>query len=446
MNKEEILSALEKAVSASKADQCEATFSGISWGLTRFANSYIHQNIAEDNCEVAVRAIFQKRIGKARTNQLTPEAITDVVQRAEKIAKAQKETPDFVSLPEPTPISPVKGFFKKTAEVSPEERASVVKASIDTANDKGIAVSGTYYTGTEELAVLNSLGVETYFEGTISSFKMNTSLEEGTGLAQDFSRDHRTLNPEALTERACSKALASRKTEKVPPGVYPVILEEAAACEMTGQLAAMAFGAQAYHEGRSALSGHLGESLVNECVTIWDDGLNENGFPMPFDVEGVAKQKIDIIAKGVAQNVVYDSFYAHKEGKKSTGHAVDIPMPIGPLPTNLFMGKGTSSLDELISACEKGILVTRFHYTNPMHRLKTVITGMTRDGTFLIENGEIVKGLKNFRFTQNILDALSAVEGIADTWGVYRTEYVKSAVCAPALHLNTFTFTGGTLF
>jgi predicted Zn-dependent protease len=167
---------------------------------------------------------------------------------------------------------------------------------------------------------------------------------------------------------------------------------------------------------------------------------------MPFDVEGVGKQKVDIVTKGVAQNVVYDSFYAHREGKKSTGHAVDIPIPIGPLPSNVFMEKGTSSLEDLISACEKGILITRFHYTNPMHRLKTVITGMTRDGTFLIENGEIVKGLKNFRFTQNILEALSAVEGMSDTWGTYRAEYLKAAVCAPALHLNTFTFTGGTLF
>lgn len=446
MSKEDVFSILEKVLKNTEADQCEAYLSGISWGLTRFANSYIHQNVAEDNKWLTVRVVFGKKVGKARTNQLDPESIAEVVQRAEKIARAQKETPDFVTLPEPTPVSQVKGFFKETAEVSPEERALTVKASIDVADEKGITVSGAYYTGVEELGAMNSLGIEAYFKGTVSSFKINTSIEEGTGLAQDFSRNHKNLNPEVLTEKACKKALASRKTEKIPPGVYPVILEETAVCDMLGNLAAMTFGAQSYQEGRSAFSGHLGEKMVDESISVWDNGLEEYGFPVPFDTEGVAKQKVDIFSKGVAQNVVYDSFYAHKEGKKSTGHSVDVPMPIGPLPTNLFMGKGTSNLDDLISGCEKGILVTRFHYTNPMHRLKTVITGMTRDGTFLVENGEAVKGLKNLRFTQNILEALSAAEGVSNEWGTMRMEFVKVTICAPALHLGKFTFTGETLF
>lgn len=447
MSKEDVLSVLETVLSKSTADQCETYFNGISWGLTRYANSYIHQNVVEDNAELTVRVVFGKKVGKAKTNQLTPESVTEVVKRAEKIAKAQKEIPDFVSLPEPTPISSVKGFFKETAAVTPEDRASVVKACLHQAEDKGIeTVSGAYYTGTEELAAMNSLGIEAYFKGTISSFKMNARLEGGTGLAQDFSRNHKDLNPEALTEKACKKAFACRKTEKVPPGVYPVILEETAVCEMLGYLATMAFGAQAYQEGRSILSEHMGEKIAGENITIWDDGLNEDGFPMPFDPEGVGKQKIDLVSHGIGQNVVYDSYYAHKVGKKSTGHAVDLPIAMGPLPTNLFMEKGTLSTDDLIFQCEKGILVTRFHYTNPMHRLKTIITGMTRDGTFLIENGDIVKGLKNLRFTQSITDALNKVEGISDTWGIMRMEYLKVAISAPALLMREFTFTGATSF
>ncbi len=445
--KENYLSVLEKALKPSKADQCEACLSGKSWGLTRFANSYIHQNIKEDNVELTVRAIFGKKIGKAKTNQITPESIEEVVERAEKIARAQKEIPDFDSLPSPTKITPVKGYYKETAAVEPEERAVAVKDAVDYAEDKGIeTVSGTYYTGTENMAVMNSLGVKEYFEGTISSFKINAFVKEGTGVAQSFSRDHKTLNPQTLTEKACNKALASRKTEKVPPGEYAVILEEQAVCEMTGYLAMMAFGAQSYQEGRSAFSGRLGEKMADERISIWDDASNPAGFPVPFDVEGVAKQKVDLIKKGVAKNVVYDSYYAGKERKHSTGHAIEAPVPIGPFPTNLFMGKGTSSLDELIANCDNGILVTRFHYTNPMNRLKTVITGMTKDGTFLIENGEIVKGLKNMRFTQNVLGALSTVVDISDQWGIVRMEYVKAAVCAPALHVKKFHFTGSTLF
>ena len=445
--KDDVFSALETVLKSSKADQCEAFLAGKTWGLTRFANSYIHQNVEEDNTELTVRAIFGKKIGKAKTNQLTPESLKDVVERAEKIARAQKEIPDFVSLPEPTPLYAVKGFFKETADMTPEERASMVKAAIDQSEDKGMeTVSGTLYTGAEEVAVMNSLGVKAYFQGTISSFKINTFLEEGTGVAQSFSRNHKDLDFAGLTERACAKTLASKKTDTVPPGGYPVILEEQAACEMVGYLAMMTFGAQAYQEGRSAFSGHLGENLADEKVSIWDDGSNEYGFPIPFDVEGVGKKKVDLISKGVAKNVVYDSFYAGKEGKESTGHAIDAPGPMGPVPTNLFMGKGTHSLEEVISNCDKGILVTRFHYTNPMHRLKTIITGMTKDGTFLIENGQIVKGLKNMRFTQNILEALSDVKGISDTWGIVRMEYLRASVCAPALHVGKFTFSGATLF
>ena len=445
--KEDVLSLLEKVMNFSTADQCEAYFSGMSWGLTRFANSYIHQNVTEDNADLTVRVVLGKKIGKAKTNLLGPESLKEVVERATKIAKSQEEIPDFVSLPSPAPISQVKGFVKETAEVTPEDRARTVKASVDYAEAKGIkTVSGTYYSGTEEVAVMNSLGIEAYFTGTISSFKINTAVDEGTGVAQHFSRNHKNLNPEALTERACAKALASRKTVSVPPKTYEVILEEQAVCEMMGYLGFMTFGAQAYQEGRSAFSGHLGEKLASENVTIWDDGLNEEGFPLPFDVEGVGKQKRDFIVKGVAQNVAYDSFYAHKEGKKSTGHAIDSPMPMGPGPTNLFMEKGTLKREDLISNCDKGILVTRFHYTNPMHRLKTVITGMTRDGTFLIENGEITKGLKNLRFTQSVLGALSEVEGISDTWGTTRMEYLKATVCAPAVHVREFAFTGSTLF
>jgi PmbA protein len=445
--KEEYLAIVEKAVKASKANQCEARLSGVSWGLTRFANNYVHQNVVEDNALLTVRSVLGKRIGKAQTNQVDPESIAEVVKRADDIARVQKEIPDFVSLPEPASVPSVKGFYRNTADAEPEERALTVKAAIDQADDQGMeSVSGTHYTGTEELAVANSLGIEAYFKGTISCFKISTLLEEGTGMAQSFSRNHKDLNPEALTERACRKALDSRKTESVPPGSYQVILEGQAACDMLIYLAMMTFGAQPYLEERSAFSGHLGDQVADKSVSIWDDGLDERGFPVPFDVEGVPKRKVNLIDHGIARNVVYDSFYARKAGTQNTGHAIDLPFGTGPFSANMFMGEGRSSLDDLISECKRAILVTRFHYVNPMHRLKTVITGMTRDGTFLIKNGEIAKGLKNMRFTQSVLGALSTVQGISKERGILRMEYTKAAVSAPALKIGEFTFTGSTLF
>lgn len=445
LTKEEVLSILEKVVSKSTADQCEACFSGRSWSISRFANSYIHQNVAEDNRELALRVVSKKKVGKAKTNQLTSEAIADVVRRAEKIAGVQKEIEDFVSLPSPTSIPSVKGFFKKTVEVSPEERASVIKASVDHSEDRGIdTVSGYYYTGVEELAVTNSLGIEAYFRGTISSFKINATVEGATGVAENSSRNCQNLKPEALTDRACEKALAARDPEKIPNGVYPVILEELAACEIAGYVAAYACGAQAYQEGRSAFSGRIGEKFMDEKVSIWDDGADERGFPLPFDIEGVGKQKVDLVTEGMAKGVVYDSFHAHREGKRSTGHALE-PNVMGPIPTNVFMEKGTKALDDLVSECEKGILVTRFHYTNVMDRLKILFTGMTRDGTFLVEQGEVQKALKNLRFVQSALEALSEVEAVSNEWGNIRVELINMSVLAPALHLKRFSFTGATM-
>jgi predicted Zn-dependent protease len=445
--KDEVLAILERVLSASTADQCEAYLSGISWGLTRFANNYIHQNVYEDNVLLTVRTVFRKKIGKAKTNRLDADSIKEVVERAESIAHAQQETEDFVSLPSPTPLQQVKGYFPHTAALTPDDRAHTVKRAIDRCEEKNMErVSGTYYTGVEEMGVMNSLGIEAYFRGTLSSFKINTSLEEGTGLGQHSARNHEALDIERITDRACEKALLSRKTENIPAGTYPVILEEAACCEMMGYLAAMAFSAQTYQEGRSAFSGNLGEKLAHEKVTIWDDGQEEKGFPMPFDVEGVGKQKLTIMEEGIAKTVAYDSYHAHREGKKSTGHAIDAPSSIASIPLNLFVKKGDISLEEMISSCERGVLVTRFHYTNPMHPLKTIITGMTRDGTFWIENGEITKGLKNFRFTQSILEALQGVEAISNRWGIQRMEYLKASICAPAIQVNNFTFTGTTLF
>ena len=445
--KDEVLSLLEQVLSASTADQCEAYLSGLSWGLTRFANNYIHQHVHEDNALLTVRTVFGKKIGKAKTNRLDPDSIKEVVERAESITRAQQETEDFVSLPSPTPIQEVTAYYPRTADLSPQDRALTVKSAIDRCEEKNMErVSGTYYTGVEEMGVMNSLGIEAYFQGTLSSFKINTLLEEGTGLGQHSARNHEDLDIEKITDRACEKALLSRKTENIPAGGYPVILEEAASCEMMGYLAAMAFSAQTYQEGRSAFSGNLGKKLAHEQVTIWDDGLEEQGFPTPFDVEGVGKEKLTIMEEGVARAVAYDSYHAHREGKKSTGHAIDAPSSIAAIPLNLFVKKGDMSLEEMISSCERAVLVTRFHYTNPMHPLKTIITGMTRDGTFWIENGEITKGLKNFRFTQSILEALQGVEALSDRWGIQRMEYLKASICAPAIQVKNFTFTGTTLF
>ena len=197
-------------------------------------------------------------------------------------------------------------------------------------------------------------------------------------------------------------------------------------------------------EGRSCRAGKFGQRITGENISIWDDGQDETGFPTAFDFEGMPKQRVDLIKNGVANAVVYDSYTANREGKPSTGHALPAPNAFGPHPGNLFLEPGEASRERMLAGIDRGLWVTRFHYVNPVHPLKTILTGMTRDGTFWIEKGEIRHGTKNLRFTQNILEALSRVSMISK--GTRLQGGFFDAIRVPALCVERFAFTGATEF
>jgi predicted Zn-dependent protease len=230
--------------------------------------------------------------------------------------------------------------------------------------------------------------------------------DHGSGYASFVSRDPESLQIESLAQAAVSKISKERAIE-IPPGEYEVILEPDAVQELLAFMGYLGFHALAVQEGRSFLGNHFGEKLLGEKVTIYDDGLDPQGLQVPFDFEGVPKQKVLFFNKGVARDITYDSLTAGREKKESTGHALTPPNTEGPVPVNLFMEGGDSSLEEMIRGVRRGIYVTRFHYTNVAEPMKAVITGMTRDGTFWIEEGEIKNPIKNLRFTESILKALS---------------------------------------
>ena len=192
------------------------------------------------------------------------------------------------------------------------------------------------------------------------------------------------------------------------------------------------------------MSGKFGQRITGENISIWDDGLDTDGLPTPFDFEGMPKKRVDLINAGVAQATVYDSYTANKEGKTSTGHALPPPNPAGPLPGNLFLRAGLATKQQMLAGIDRGLWVTRFHYVNPLHPLKTILTGMTRDGTFWIEKGEIQYGTKNLRFTQNVLEALSAVRMISK--GTRLGNSFFGGIRVPALCIDRFTFTSATQF
>ncbi len=437
----------ERVLALSTADQTEVVILGEENELTRFANSYIHQNVAEMNAQIRVRAVVGRKIGVATTNDLRDEALTQAVESAIETTKLQRENPDFLSLPSPQPIPQVGGFVEATALFSPQERAEAAGIVCHQAQKKGLSASGAFTTAREEIAVANSLEVFAYYPTTLADLEIVIMADSGSGYAHATSVDVTQIDAQTLGQEAIEKALRSRDPVEIEPGDYTVILEEHAVEEMLFYLTYLGCGALAVQEKRSFMTDRFGEKIAGKNISLWDDGLDPQGLPMPFDYEGVPKRKVDFIKEGLATAVVYDTYTAgREEGKESTGHAtLPAPNPYGPLPANRFMAAGQATKEEMLASTERGIWVTRFHYMNPVHRFKTIITGMTRDGTFLIEKEEITRPIKNLRFTQSILEALSSVEMIGKERKLLLSSHLGCG-CVPALKIDNFTFTGVTEF
>jgi len=434
----------DRVLAMSRADQTEVLLFATRSALTRFANSYIHQNVEETGVEVSVRAVIGKKIGVAGTNILSDESLRAVVERAAMLAAHQKENEDFRSLPGPAPVRRIDAWVERTASFSPDDRAEAVAAICDAARNAGVTAAGTFSTSAGALAVANSLGVFAHHRETHASMSATMMGGEGSGYADRLSPDAGEIDDKALASEAIDKCLRSAKPISLEPGEYDVILEDYATTDILDYLAYLGFGAQPYQEKRSFMSGRLGERVAGENVSIWDDGLSPETIPMPFDFEGVPKRRVELITDGVAKGVVYDSYYGGKEGKPSTGHALPAGLTYGPMPSNLFLKAGATTIDDMLASTERGIWVSRFWYTRPVHPLKLIVTGMTRDGTFLIEKGRITAPIKNLRFTQGYLDALSRVEMIGRETRLRQGMIGVSRV--PALKVKGWTFSGATEF
>src|SRR5579863_97119 len=441
-NESHVRSLLQKVLGYSRAEQTEVVYLGTESALTRFANNFIHQNVAERNAEVRVRAVVGKKIGVAATNRLDDASLRRVVEQALEIANVQPENPEFHSLPEPQPIIAAPGYSEHTARYTPEERARQVGVIVQLAKERGLESAGAFATNTTEIAVANSLGIFAYEPRTDAECHAVVMADaDGSGYVQRVATDASTMNSEVMAREAVEKALRSRNPVEVPTGEYTVVLDEYAVGDMLENLIFMGLSATAVQEERSFLNGQFGKQLLHPDITIYDDGHDPAGLPQAFDYEGVPKQRVVMFDAGIAQAVVYDSFTAARDGHANTGHALPAPNPYGPMPTQTMMAAGTASMEELIKGVDHGIYVTRFHYTNAVHPVKTLFTGMTRDGTFLIEHGELTSSIKNMRFTQSILDALRDVQAIGRE-RVQSNVYMN--VVVPALRIGRFNFTGLT--
>ena len=414
--------------------------------LTRFANSEIHQNVVERSLTVNLRYIVGKRIAVVSTGKVDTEGLRSLVNRAAAITRSCEELDDWAGLPAPTngaARDAGNAWSDRTAEATPELRAEGVRAVIAAADAKGVTAFGSFSTDAEAVAVANSAGIRSAERRTSSQLlTVHMSPDGGTGYAEGVSMDATTIDAAAIGLEAALKARASDRAVTVEAGEYPVVLEEYAVVDITDMLGYLGFSALAVQEGRSFVEP--GRRIGSELVTIVDDGSDPNGLPMSFDYEGVAKERVPMVDAGVCRDVVYDSQTAARAGRASTGHGLPAPNPWGPFPLNAVMSAGTTPRDELIHGLDRGLLVTRFHYTNVVHPKLAIITGMTRDGTFLVEKGEIVGPVRNLRFTQSYLDALAGVSAVSSSRKTIKG-FLGAAV-VPALRIDGWTFTGVTEF
>jgi predicted Zn-dependent protease len=446
IEKESALRLLKNVVQESSADQTEAILLTEDSSLTRFADSAIHQHVAERNQTLILRVVLGRKIAVVTTNIFLPSSVKKSLRKAISLAKVQQPNDEFISLPGPKPIPEIETFSENISRLTPIRKAKMIKGILTSVRRRELKASGAFSNGEVELAVVNSLGVEAYQKFSDLFFHLIVENEKSSGYASFVARDPDQLDVDSLTQEAIRKT-SREEPIQVEPGEYEVILEPYAVSELLSFLGYLGFHALAVQEGRSFFSNRFGEKMVDEKVTIYDDGLDPEGLKVPFDFEGIPKKRVGFFDRGVAKEVTYDSFTAGREGKNSTGHALIAPNTAGPIPINLFMKEGESSLEEMIKSVRKGIYVTRFHYTNVVEPMKAVITGMTRDGTFLIEEGEIKRPIKNLRFTESILRALSQVTAISKNrricseGTVYSRRFITGTV-VPAVKIDGFNFSG----
>ncbi|GAB4313546.1 MAG: TldD/PmbA family protein [Candidatus Zixiibacteriota bacterium] len=430
--RDEILQTLRAAISRSSAEQTELTFIGQREASTRFAENVIHQNMLSEDGRVTVRIVNGGRVAVSSTNDLSTEGLERAIADAIAIAAFLEPDESFPGLAKSPTAPSVSAFFESTASLSAEQRALSVREIVDIAKRSQLETSGLYRLQTDRVAVVNSLGTEQYFEGTAAELSVSAAddkeLAQGWGIGA--SRDVAQISAAAIGKTAVGKANQSRNPVSIEPGEYTVILEPAAVGQMLLFLGFLAFSGKSFAQGRGILSGRMGEQVAGTNITIHEDPFMAAYPGIPFDFEGVPKQNVTLIENGIAKGVVHDRRSAAMAGAESTGHALPADNARGPYPKNMVMATGDASLDDMIRSTTRGLLITHFWYINYLNPMRTQISGSTRDGTFLIENGEITTPVQNMRATPSILESFSNVEMLGLEPAIYPQYSVVMSVPA----------------
>jgi PmbA protein len=446
----------------SSADEVEAIFTGSRFALTRFANNTIHQNVEDENSIVSIRTNFAGRTARATTNQFDDESLQRAVAASENLARVQEPDPNLLPMPMAeeaegrTGESPVPTrFFDQTAALTPSARAEVVKSIVSVAGKHKLTTAGIYSNSESQEGIFNSRGLTNWHHQTLAEISITMLADDSSGWQKLNSLDVSNLDPARLAETAVQKAVESAHPREIAPGKYTVILEPAAVLDIVGFMF-WDYSGIAILDQRSFLNDRIGVKLFGENINICDDVAHPLQAGSPFDGEGMRRQRVQLVENGVVKRVVYaratarkmkNSEYAGKVGPiEATGHGFPLPNEMGEMPLNIVFGPPgpPRSIEQMIASTERGVLVTRLWYIREVDPYEKIVTGMTRDGTFLVENGKIQCGLRNFRFNQSLISMLSNVEAMSAPVRASGEESFDMVV--PAMKVKEFNFTEATKF
>jgi PmbA protein len=450
----------------SQADEIELLISGGQSALTRFANNTIHQNVAEEEYHISVRSVFGNRTARASTNKHDDDSLRRVVQSSEALAKVQHPDNDLLPMPTRDEVAAVDAdcgsgesnrHFEATARLTPQDRAQGVASMVDVAKKHNLVAAGIFSSAEIVEGIFNSKGVNGWYEQTLAEVSISMLDGSSSGWQKANSPDSAQLDPVRMAEVAAEKAIQSRDPRELPPGKYTVILEPAAVLDIVGFMF-WDFGGSALLEQRSFLNDRVGARLFGENITVWDDVYHPMQAGVPFDGEGMRRQRLKLIENGVVRAVTYsrcsakriqESEMALKVGPvRPTGHGFALPSEIGEAPLNIvFAGPPDGEMwtvKQMLAATERGILVTRLWYIREVDPYEKILTGMTRDGTFLVEEGRVVCGIRNLRFNESLLHMLQNVEAMGAPVRSCGEESFDMVV--PPMKVREFNFTEVTKF
>jgi predicted Zn-dependent protease len=424
-------------------DETEVHVEETSSALTRFANNAIHQNVAEHGLTVSIRTIVDHRTARATTNRVDENSLRAAIEASLSLAHSQPKNPGLLPLPGRQRYRKVSRFIKRTAEISPEDRARAVRRACDLAVKKGQVAAGTFSSGKNHMAMGNSRGLFAGYRETHAEFSITMQEGAAASWAKANSANVRDFDPQKLAARACEKAHLATNARELAPGRYTVILEPAAVLDLVGFLF-YDFSATALEDKRSCLNDRMGTQLFGKNISISDDVYHPLQLGAPFDGEGIPRQRVLLVDCGIPKNLVYARSAAKLARKQATGHGFALPNEYGEAPMNLVLSGGDASLEKMIASTDRGLLVTRLWYIREVDPYEKVMTGMTRDGLFLVENGRVTSAVRNFRFNQSLIEMLRNVELLSPAARATGEESFEMVV--PAMKVRNFHFSEVTKF